>query len=211
MDSVNINNKLLNNVLSIETCQLISEYALFQSNLKAHKVKGDPLSGVHRQYGDPLMELLLEKLTPLIEKQLGKELWPTLSFYYVYKNGDQLLRHKDRSSCEYVLGVCLGADDEFKRQHGTWPLILNQSNQEVPIHLHCGDAVIFKGYETEHWRTPFLGQWYVSAIFAFVDKNGPLHFQKYDQRKSLGQPHIGMFRWYFGCLKQKLKKETKLY
>ncbi|MEI6094924.1 MAG: hypothetical protein WCR08_05590 [Gammaproteobacteria bacterium] len=45
-------------------------------------------------------------------------------------------------------------------------------------------------------------QWFAAAIFAFVEQDGPYAFQKYDQRASLGKPHVGMFHWAWGCLKQ---------
>jgi hypothetical protein len=107
-----------------------------------------------------------------------------------------------------VAGLCVGADETFKKEHPHegWPLMVNDKENPRAIPLNYGDLVIFKGYETEHWREAFSGDWFVSAIFAYVDKNGPLSFQKYDQRKKLGLPHIGMFRWCYGCIKDRVKK-----
>ncbi|MGV3740632.1 MAG: alpha-ketoglutarate-dependent dioxygenase AlkB [Gammaproteobacteria bacterium] len=196
---------ILQQVVSTEICELLADYALFKEKLKPNVTKNiDPLDNVHREYGDPLLELLLEKLTPKIEQTLGCALWPTLSFYYVYHQGTSLQPHSDRSSCQWVASLCIGADSEFKNREKSWPLILKNDNQPSEIHLQCGDILLFKGHETEHWRNKFTGQWFVSAIFAFVEQEGPYAFQKYDQRAALGKPHIGMFRWSFGCLKQKL-------
>lgn len=197
---------VLNNVISKENCALLADYARFQAQLHPNvRKKGDPLAHVHRAYGDPLMEVLLEQLTPLVEKATGLTLWPTLSFYYTYTHGNQLAPHKDRSSCEIVVGLCIGADEAFNLSGDCWPLVLDLEGKPQPIALKAGDAVIFKGHETTHWREVFTGVWFVSAIFAYVDKQGAYAFQKYDQRKYLGAKHVGMFRWTWGCAKQRMK------
>ena len=196
---------IIKNAISKECCELLTEYANFKAKHKPHVKTGDALSGVHREYGDPLMEMFLEKLTPMIEEVTHLQLWPTLSFYYAYKNGDQLNPHKDRSSCQIVAGLCIGADDDFKNNNQPWPLIIENEGKPIPITLDYGDILVFKGHETQHWREAFTGAWFISAIFGYVDKNGPFSFQKYDQRKRLGAPHIGMLRWYYGLIKNHLK------
>ena len=196
---------ILPNVISAQDCELLAEYALFKKNLRPNLKKNmDPLDNVHREYGDPLMELLLEKLTPKIEQTLGVAVWPTVSFYYVYSHGTQLQPHSDRSSCQWVASLCIGADLEFKTTQHSWPLALNIDEKKTDIALNYGDILLFKGHETEHWRDAFTGQWFVSAIFGFVEQNGPYAFQKYDQRSALGKPHVGMFHWTWGCLKQRI-------
>lgn len=193
---------VLKHIFSQEECRLLSDYARFKAALKFNTQYHDPLAGVHREYGDVMMESLLERLTPTIEKAIGLQLWPTLSFYYLYKKGDVLAKHQDRSSCEFVAGVCLGGDEP-------WPLMIDDNGIPTAIALDVGDLVIFKGYTTEHWREAFTGTWFVSAIFAYVDKNGPLSFQKYDQRKRLGKPHVGMLRWCYGCIKNSVIQRIK--
>ena len=195
---------VIKQVLSKEVCQLLSQYAVLKSSISPN-VKKDMMVNIHREYGDPMMETLLEQLTPLIEKATDTELWPTLSFYYTYKKGNRLNKHKDKSCCQIVAGLCIGADEAFVNRHGTWPLVLNINGEAEPISLDFGDILVFRGHETEHWRDVFTGEWFVSAIFGYVDRKGPFAFQKYDQRSALGKPHIGMFRWSFGCLKQQLK------
>ena len=198
---------VLKQVLSAKDCELLADYARFKEKIKPNiTVKRDPLDHVHREYGDPLMEMLLEKLTPLIEQTLGIALWPTLSFYYVYHHGNALQPHTDRSSCQWVASLCIGADPEFEQANTAWPLILKDAATPTAIALNAGDILLFKGHETEHWREAFSGQWFVSAIFAFVEQSGPHAFQKFDQRTSLGKPHVGMFHWTWGCLKQRIKR-----
>ncbi|OGV25966.1 MAG: hypothetical protein A3F18_01870 [Legionellales bacterium RIFCSPHIGHO2_12_FULL_37_14] len=198
---------ILKQAVAPEICDLIAEYARLQASVKPkiHK-RGDPLAYIHRAYADPLMETLLLRLTPKVEEALQCELWPTLSFYYTYAKGNELNKHKDRSSCEFVAGLYIAADPQFTQNEGSWPLCLDLEGKEEKIALNSGDLVIFKGHEVLHWREKFTGQWCVSAIFGYVDKNGPFAFQKFDQRKSIGLPHIGMLRWSFGCLINKLRR-----
>lgn len=200
------NYSVVKKVLSTEELSLITDYALLKAKVQYHSRKGDLLAHVHREYADPLMEILLERLRPIVEKTLGLELWPTLSFYYTYTTGNQLPKHKDRASCEWVAGLCLGADPDFIASHGSWPLIIEHQGVDEKVALDAGDLVLFRGHETTHSREPFQGQWFVSAIFAYVEKQGPYAFLKYDQRKQLGTKHIGMFRWSFGFIKNYFRK-----
>ncbi|MFI4918104.1 MAG: hypothetical protein ACHP65_00950 [Legionellales bacterium] len=201
---------IVKNVLSQEVLELVSAYAQFRASTHSKIRKGkDPLAYIHREYGDALMDMLLEKLRPQVEQATGLELWPTLSFYYTYKNGNQLLAHKDRNSCQIVAGLCIGADNEFIKSKGGWPLFIKHQGTSIPIVLDYGDMLVFKGHETEHWREPFTGDWFVSAIFGYVEKNGPFAFQKYDQRKMLGKPHVGMFNWLYGCVKNRISNKLK--
>lgn len=198
---------IVRQAVSADTLALLSDYTRLKAKVapKRHK-HADPLQFVHREYGDALMETLLEKLTPLVEQVTGLSLWPTLSFYYVYQQGNELKQHKDRSSCQIVAGLCIDADENFKMKKGQWPLMFELNGSSEAVHLNYGDMVIFKGHDMLHWRTPYTGEWFVSAIFGYVDKKGPFAFQKYDQRQMLGKPHVGMFYWLGGCMKQKIKE-----
>ena len=133
LDSNQSNYIIIKNVLTKDICELIADYANLKAAVKPNKNKNDLLAGTHREYGDPLMETLLAKFTPQIEEATGLELWPTLSFYYTYKQGNQLPRHKDRSSCEIIAGLCIGADNEFKMNHGSWPLMINNNGKPEAI------------------------------------------------------------------------------
>ena len=194
-------------VLSADVCAHLVDYVKFKAKCKPNiRKSNDPLSGIHRQYGDLAMEMLLEKLTPLVEQATQRSLWPTLSFCYLYQHGNQLQRHRDRNSCEWVAGLCLGVDDAFKAREGSWSLNLALANRVEAIRLDVGDLLIFRGHSTEHWRDAFSGEWFVSSIFGYVEQQGPFAFQKFDQRNALGLPHVGMFRWTYGCFMNRLRR-----
>ncbi len=197
---------VLKKALSAEACALLSNYVRFKAKVNPN-IKNDRLKNVHREYGDMLMDMYLDQLTPLIEEATQSSLWPTHSFYYQYTNGTKLVKHKDRSSCQIVAGLYIDADEDFKKDNKHWPLFLNVQGKTEAFPLDVGDLVIFRGFETEHWREAFTGNWFISAIFAYVEKDSPYAFQKFDQRSSLGKPHVGMFRWMWGCVKNGMKPE----
>ena len=64
----------------------------------------------YSHYADFLMETLLKKLTPLMEKHTGLELYENYSYARAYKYGDTLKRHTDRFSCEISTTLNLGGD-----------------------------------------------------------------------------------------------------
>jgi hypothetical protein len=69
-----------------------------------------------------------------------------------------------------------------------WPMyIKNKQNQELPIYLHPGDIIIYRGCELEHWREPFKGVNQAQAFFHFVEKEKNSNML-FDGRPALGLP-----------------------
>lgn len=199
------------NLVSKEVCDLLVKYALLKREVSPKIRRGDdPLAHIHREYCVPIMEVLHNEITPKIEAATGLSLWPTLSFYYTYQKGNQLLPHKDRASCEIVVALKIGSDETYAQNKGDWPLYFKKDGETLHEELNDGDAVIMNGHELEHWREPFEGEWFVSAIFGFVDKNSIHAYQKYDQRKQLGLPHIGIFKWYGRMQWETLKQKWRM-
>lgn len=114
-----------------------------------------------------LFETLLEKVWPDIELATGKELLPTYAYSRLYTNGNVLQRHSDREECEISVTLQLG-----RSHHYAWPIWMNGSRHD----LGEGDAVIYRGYDLEHWRDKCDGPdgYYSGQVFLhFVDANGP--------------------------------------
>ena len=201
---------VVKNALSPILCEFLSQYARFRYQTSPNVLNSsDPLEGIHREYGNSVMELLLLNLRGTVEKYTGMNLWPTLSFYYTYRKGNLLKKHKDRDSCEVVACLCLGMDEKYSKEHKSWSIYLEKDAIETAVLLEPGDIVIFKGNKMNHWRQKFQGEWFVSAIFAYVAKDGDHTYLKYDQRKKIGDKHIGVFFWLAYIFIHKIKK--KLY
>ena len=120
----------------------------------------------YSSYGDIVMETLMLKCQPIMEKTTGLKLQPAYTYARIYKKGDVLKRHKDRFSCEISTTMNLGGDD--------WPLYLEpdaSKGREVPgegyksentqgmrVDLKPGDMLVYRGCELEHWRNKFKGK-----------------------------------------------------
>ena len=136
-------------------------------------------------YADIVMETLLERVRPKIEKETKLKLIPTYSFARLYKTRDILKRHKDRFSCEISATMFLGGEP--------WELYIESSGQEnkkgIKIVQKPGDILIYSGCELEHWREAFKGK-NCCQVFLHYNKAGSTQAKenKFDKREFLGLP-----------------------
>ena len=154
--------------------------------------------GSYSIYGDPVMETLLMKVLPVMKDKTGMNLVPTYSYARVYETSAELLRHKDRPSCEISTTLNLGGDpwpifidptgsdnviDEFKKIHKP------NAPAGVEIILEPGDMLMYSGCKLEHWRNPFQGKLCGQVFLHYNHAEG--EFAKtnlYDKRPMLGMP-----------------------
>jgi hypothetical protein len=174
---------LIKNALNKELRDVITQYALFDE-MQDFSPDRYQVPDAHSKYADPAMEAILLHLHPLMEKETGLELYPTYSFYRVYRNGDILEPHKDRPSCEISTTVCFNYsyDDSIY----AWPIIMDGE----AIAMAPGDIVVYRGVELEHSRdkfTPPNDDWQVQAFLHYVDINGSYSEYKFDKRSSIGE------------------------
>ena len=150
----------------------------------------------YSHYADMVMETLMMKVLPKMEKETGLQLIPTYSYARLYKNGDILKRHKDRPSCEISTTINLGGDpwpifidgtgsnnviDEYKNIHKPG------APKGIKVDLKPGDMLIYSGCDLEHWREPFEGQLCGQVFLHYNHADG--QFAKsnlYDKRPMLG-------------------------
>jgi hypothetical protein len=174
---------VVKNALSKEIVELATQYALFDE-MQDFAPDSYQVVGAHAKYADPVMESLLLKLQPVMEEATGLSLYPTYSFYRVYRNGDTLAKHKDRPSCE--ISCTLSFNYSYEDSDYSWPIYMNGE----AIHLTPGDIAVYRGIENEHWRDPLTfpePAWHVQAFLHYVDQNGPHAEYKYDKRLSIGE------------------------
>ena len=134
------------------------------------------------------MANLQDYLLPRIEKATGLELYPTYTYFRVYKKGDELLKHKDRQSCEISMTVCL----RYNLDEEIWPIFIENHEYKrirelgkgntAKARLQMGDAIVYHGCECEHWREPYTEGTKLAQVFIhYVDKNGPFADYKNDK------------------------------
>ena len=158
------------------------------------------IPNTYSHYADHVMETLLMKVLPVMQKETGLELVPTYSYVRAYKKGDILKRHKDRPSCEISTTIHLGGDqwsifidptgsnnviDEYKNIHKP------DAPQGVKVDLDVGDMLVYSGCELEHWREEFQGNVCVQVFLHYNHVNGQFaEKNKFDKRPMLGIPPI---------------------
>ena len=139
----------------------------------------------YSHYSDIVMEKLLVKLLPTMEKETELKLNPNYSYARIYKKGDILKRHKDRFSCEISTTLNLGGD--------VWPIYLEPSGKEnlkgIKVDLEQGDMLVYKGNELEHWREEFKGENCAQVFLHYNNlKTKGAKENIYDKRLHLGLP-----------------------
>tara|TARA_R100001463_G_scaffold21594_1_gene51788 strand:+ start:1302 stop:1925 length:624 start_codon:yes stop_codon:yes gene_type:complete len=138
----------------------------------------------YSHYSDIVMETLLIKLHSLIEKTTELDLYMNYSYARLYKQGDILKRHKDRSSCEISTTIAIGGDP--------WTIYLestNEGNKEVGINLEIGDMLVYKGNELKHWREPLEGKECGQVFLHYINKKTEgADKREFDSRRHLGLP-----------------------
>ena len=158
------------------------------------------IPNTYSHYADHVMETLLMKTLPVMQKETGLELVPTYSYARAYKKGDILKRHKDRPSCEISTTIHLGGDqwsifidptgsnnviDEYKNIHKP------DAPKGVKVDLDIGDMLVYSGCELEHWREQFQGNVCVQVFLHYNHVNGQFaEKNKFDKRPMLGIPPI---------------------
>lgn len=99
----------IKNVISPEMCKILTQYALLERNTNLTlEGEHDQVPGSHAVYKDNCMESLLFHLKPMMEHYTKKRLFPTYSYYRIYKSGDILKTHLDRPACQYSTTITLG-------------------------------------------------------------------------------------------------------
>lgn len=155
------------NALTLEQCNLYVRH-MFNLYEQGKLAKDDqcPLSD-SLNARDSLFDDLLQKLTKSISDNIGRKLIPTYAYARIYRPGEILERHKDRSACEISVTLTLGYD-----ANKVWPIFFDEEKQ-IAVDIEIGELAIYKGCEILHWRPSFNGNWHVQVFLHYVDANGP--------------------------------------
>jgi len=204
--------QVIKNAVSFELANFIFNYFLLKRDavefMYKHNIIYDnsmfgtwtdqQVPNTYSHYSDMVMETLLMKVLPKMQKETGLQLIPTYSYARLYKTGDILKRHKDRPSCEISTTINLGG--------APWPIFIdatgsnNVVDEDKNIHkpdapkgtkvlLEVGDMLVYSGCELEHWREPFEGDICGQVFLHYNHVNGPFADKNmFDGRPKLGLP-----------------------
>jgi hypothetical protein len=124
----------------------------------------------------PFVKLLVEK-TPHVSDLLGEKVLPTYSYARIYKHGSTLTRHRDRPACEISITLNLKKDCD-------WPIYFQRpDSSETNLELNSGDAVLYLGCQSDHWREAFVGQEYTQVFLHYVRADGPKAWAFFDKKQ----------------------------
>ena len=183
-----------------------ADYWMLQNNATHSK---NPLVGnftdrqvpnSYAKYADRLMETLLIKTIPVMQKKTGLNLIPTYAYTRLYRTGNVLYRHKDRPSCEISTTLNLGGDpwSIYLDPTGSNNVINEYKNimkpdapKGIKIDLKPGDMLIYSGCDLEHWREPFQGKLCGQVFLHYNYIEGKYGKENlYDKRPILGIPKL---------------------
>lgn len=91
------------------------------------------------------------QLCQLFGRATGEAIMPSYSFVTEYFAGSRLPKHTDREQCEWNVTMLADPSPVFEGRD-SWPLNLEVKGRPLPVHLNIGDAIIYQGVRTPHWR-----------------------------------------------------------
>lgn len=128
-------------------------------------------------YMHPLAANLLFSKIFFMNDVVGAKLYPTYAYSRWYKTGAELKPHIDKQACEVSVSLNLLGD--------IWPIHMTKPDGDVAeIILRPGDAVIYRGMRSKHWREKFTGKECVQFFLHYVMIDGPNSLHAFDLQRS---------------------------
>ena len=172
--------KIVRNAIQKDICKFLETYFLEKEKVaklylttefisrfnKEYGGFNDPQApGAYSLYGSTAGDIILKQLKPKVEKITKTKLYETYSYMRTYNQGNELKKHKDRSSCKISTTINLGGE--------IWPIFIqtdpNQGSKNIKnkdeiiknyipgtkkgtkIILKQGDMLVYKGFDLEQW------------------------------------------------------------
>lgn len=122
------------------------------------------------------LDLLVTKIN-FMNEVVGEHLLPTYTYARLYSKGEKLEKHVDRPACEISVTLNIGGDKD-------WDIYFTKPNKEIVNKtLKVGQAIIYLGTNSEHWRNKFNGNHYGQVFLHYVRLNGPYWKYCFDKIK----------------------------
>lgn len=131
----------------------------------------------------PFVRLLVQK-NPVVSELCGEPVLPTYANGRLYRHGEPLGRHRDRDACEISITLNLAQDTP-------WPLYIDSpKSKAIRMDLEPGDAMLYLGCETDHWRDYYTGHNHAQIFLHYVIANGPRAYAFFDRQKTPPNPSV---------------------
>lgn len=128
-------------------------------------------------YNNPRYETLYYKVKKEIEKVTGKRLYRTYYYERVYKQNNVLAKHVDRPACQVSVSLHLSSNTD------DWSIFFEEDTIKEYT-AEVGDAILYNGVTTPHWRHPLICSrdgYYHQIFFHFVDADGEYVHHAFDR------------------------------
>jgi hypothetical protein len=122
-----------------------------------------------RVHNEAVTSLLHRGFSGIVNRIVPSPCKPSYSLLVHYRPGSDLGRHTDREQCEWNVSWIADADPETEEE-SAWPIHFEHKGEEGMARLEIGDAVLYSGRRTPHWRDALSDGRHVDAcFFHFVD------------------------------------------
>jgi hypothetical protein len=95
--------------------------------------------------------LFQNALVPALSAALRRSILPSYTWVYRYRPGAVLERHVDRPQCRWNVSLCLDLERD-DTDIVDWPLFFEVDGERLGVNLQMGEAVLYSGTDTPHWR-----------------------------------------------------------
>tara|TARA_B100000131_G_scaffold274778_1_gene276936 strand:- start:38 stop:691 length:654 start_codon:yes stop_codon:yes gene_type:complete len=169
------------------SCGMFDYTAGMKKEIVNHDEIATTSSNRHSRRNLPIFARSYLKVKQRIQKEIGKELYNSYWFDRYYYNGSFLTPHCDRDPCEISCSIHLGSNLKEPWAFG----IEDGDGNDHLITQGVGDAVVYKGCERIHWRSPFPVnnplKYHHNVFFHYVLKDGIRSHFAYDPETDIGQ------------------------
>lgn len=141
-------------------------------------IKPDPqVPGSPAVYGHPFVEQILLSKIFFMNDLVGERLYPTYCYGRWYKKGAELTPHIDAEACEISVTLNLMGDP--------WPIHFTKPDGTTASEiLTPGDAIVYKGAKSVHWREKFEGNECVQVFLHYVKVFGANYLHAFDLQRN---------------------------
>jgi len=114
----------------------------------------------------PIWESVMWSCLTEVERLTDERLFPIYSYQRVYLKGSNMQHHSDHPWCQISITVNLGGSEPY-------PLYVTdlETKKSVEIIQKPGQAVLYLGHNTSHYREEFKGDWYSQLFLHYVIDN----------------------------------------
>jgi hypothetical protein len=124
-------------------------------------------------------ELHINKIYQLSEF-MGESIFPTYHYSRLYHKGALIEKHRDRAACEIGVTLHLGSDGT------SWPLYFTKPNNDIDyVDLKPGQAAVYLGMNSVHWRDEYQGNNYAQVFLHYVRARGNYWDEIFDLKTKL--------------------------